>query len=726
MKNVISLPRVVFAAFFLSLAFWALRFHGKLPAITDVFLFSYPCFSVNLREWATGHIPLWDPSTGCGTPQLANSVCAAAYPPFWLWNLTGLSHWLVWMALLHSGFAFIGFYLWARTQKIFPLWAALGALSFAGSLHMVRCWGYPVFSAPQSWTPWVFWAAARWLEEGRPRRWLALALLVGLQFLAGYPFFSFYTLLFLGLWVSTRPLSLNRKITLSLAIPAAAGLAAVHLLPFLDSLSYSTRGGWGSPDQFPYFNKPQEYLTLFSPTALGLPETGSYQGTVANANFMLYFGLIPLIAWVIVGAWRKFEGRAFWGLTPLAWLIWMMGFQFPVWRLLPESFLETLNPSKAVGVFIFATCTCSGLALTRFFRDWPEGERKRIVFSVVAGLWTLDVLSIPFRMMHPVPDPYQKPAIQEWVEKIRQEALGAGSPVEPAHPNHGPQPVASGFAKAAPDESALGGRVLGFRAKGQDAVYGTPEENDPFEKAADEWVENLLANSQEVWGLRGSQAYLSTWTTSMDKLWKAFNKVETFQGALPDVVGVKALFLPVALTAPHYRQVSFERGNYLLVNDSSLGEAWPAREARTFTGQDEILAALLANPSGVKKGGEVWLENVEIRAARRNLPSPTAVGAMGFSRNSTQASYQGNFAGTGWLVWNEAFTPGWKAWLDGKPLPIQRAFGFFMAVPVGSGGVHRVDFRYEPIGFRLGLFVTLVFLGLGMAGVGLLGTRVSP
>lgn len=239
-----SIPtKVVFAVFFLSLALWTVLFYGRLPAITDVFLFTYPSQSVNQMEVAKGFVPLWDAYTGCGMPQLANSLSACAYPPFWLWHWTGLSQWLVWMSLLHSGFAFAGFYLWGRSQKIYPLWAALGGFSFAGSLLMVRCWGYPIFSATQSWMPWAFWAAARWLESGRVRWWMVLTVSISLQVLAGYPFFSFYTLLFLVVWALFQSGSLERKGGLFLAFPAALGLSAVQWLPFLDTLSYSTRGG---------------------------------------------------------------------------------------------------------------------------------------------------------------------------------------------------------------------------------------------------------------------------------------------------------------------------------------------------------------------------------------------------------------------------------------------------------------------------------------------------
>jgi uncharacterized membrane protein YfhO len=70
-----------------------------------------------------------------------------------------------------------------------------------------------------------------------------------------------------------------------------------------------------------------------------------------------------------------------------------------------------------------------------------------------------------------------------------------------------------------------------------------------------------------------------------------------------------------------------------------------------------------------------------------------------------------------WLVWNEAYTPGWRAWMDGKPASIERAFGFFMAVNAPSGGKHSIEFRYEPVSYRLGLFISLFSLWLVFAAV---------
>jgi len=57
------------------------------------------------------------------------------------------------------------------------------------------------------------------------------------------------------------------------------------------------------------------------------------------------------------------------------------------------------------------------------------------------------------------------------------------------------------------------------------------------------------------------------------------------------------------------------------------------------------------------------------------------------------------------LVLTDVFYPGWRAYVDGKPVSIYRAYGVVRAVFV-TGGPHEVLFRYEPDSFRLGSAVT--------------------
>jgi hypothetical protein len=112
---------------------------------------------------------------------------------------------------------------------------------------------------------------------------------------------------------------------------------------------------------------------------------------------------------------------------------------------------------------------------------------------------------------------------------------------------------------------------------------------------------------------------------------------------------------------------------------------------------------------------DAWLN-----APQRSLPISESLVPLGWERNfPTRGSFKGDFgqnnrAGNdAWLIWNEAFTPGWKAWLDGKPASIVKAFGFFMAVAAPDDGIHEVNFRFEPVSFRLGFFLSMIS-GIGL------------
>jgi len=64
------------------------------------------------------------------------------------------------------------------------------------------------------------------------------------------------------------------------------------------------------------------------------------------------------------------------------------------------------------------------------------------------------------------------------------------------------------------------------------------------------------------------------------------------------------------------------------------------------------------------------------------------------------------------LVRGESLTPGWTAYVDGEPVPLQGANILFQGVCVPPGR-HRVDLVYNPETFRFGLFLTLA----AMAGL---------
>ena len=62
--------------------------------------------------------------------------------------------------------------------------------------------------------------------------------------------------------------------------------------------------------------------------------------------------------------------------------------------------------------------------------------------------------------------------------------------------------------------------------------------------------------------------------------------------------------------------------------------------------------------------------------------------------------------GPGVLILADSYFPGWRVFVDGKEEKLLRANYFFRGVGI-SPGDHRVEFRYDPMMFKIGLGVSL-------------------
>ncbi len=64
-------------------------------------------------------------------------------------------------------------------------------------------------------------------------------------------------------------------------------------------------------------------------------------------------------------------------------------------------------------------------------------------------------------------------------------------------------------------------------------------------------------------------------------------------------------------------------------------------------------------------------------------------------------------AGPAYLLLTDAYYPGWRAWVDGQPVPIWRADLLFRAIQVPAG-LHHVQFRFQPRSVRWGALISVL------------------
>ena len=693
--------KILWGFFFLSTLFWIVRFWGHLPATMDTLEYVFPEKWFNVESYQNGRIPLWNPYIACGTPHVANLQSAAFYPFFWLWNLTGLTHWFLTVSLLHGILAAAGFYLWLQSQKISSVPATFCALSFAGSALMVNYWGFPTHLASVAWVPWVFWGAVRLTNRPHLMNWALLAAFWSFQILAGYPFFTFYTALFMGVWMWARNTrSLKKHILHGSAFLAALGITACQWMPFVDYLGYLHREGWG--DNL-FSLRWINYLTIFQPQILGTPGTLAYKGDYPNFIFNnLYLGVVPLM--FFLGSFFSAKSRDFfWKGAALFWFFWLAGMNFFPLRIFPAQWLDRVEPSKASFLFLFCVFTSLGLSLQETVDFSSKKNPLRKWAWMLGALWILDLFAVPDRIVHLVADPYQNSQVRQTAEKARQWT-GEGRMISLRDPNH---------------------------------YYSADVHN--LEDSFRETAQDLVPNTNIVWGLKSARGYLTIFTDGFQNLNRYLQKGYPYDGRVLDAAGVDLILFPNALPGFKFQSRETMGSMVFTKNAGAMGNAWEVSLVKEFPNRQEVFEALL-NPKAFLEN-EVYTEKgtggqaVFLPAVNRGLsgysgPSLldrwTAWGRELFQdethiqnrRNSPcEASFEIASSRKGFLVFDESFSPGWHAWVDGKPKPIFRADGLWMAVLLPETGAHQIFFRYEPASFRLGLFLTLLTLAALATGL---------
>jgi hypothetical protein len=145
----------------------------------------------------------------------------------------------------------------------------------------------------------------------------------------------------------------------------------------------------------------------------------------------------------------------------------------------------------------------------------------------------------------------------------------------------------------------------------------------------------------------------------------------------------------------------------------AMPRAWVAGRQQ-LVGSDHAALDAIARPD---------FDARRVSVTQQRLPglpgSESRAGATGTAEivryRDERVTLRARSSGDGVVVLSDNDYPGWKAKVDGRDVPIERVDYLFRGVRVGAG-THTIEFRYEPLSWRVGWIVSLVALvGLAVA-----------
>jgi hypothetical protein len=700
---------------------------------SDLLDLNYPFKAILEKAISHGHLPLWEPNLSLGFPVLAEGQIGAFYPINIL--LTLLPAHLALNYSVIASFMLAGFwmFIYARSLKRTNFSAFITAITFMFSAFFVVRAKHVNMIASAAWVPFLFWATRKLFQERKLRYATLIGIGLALQFLAGHPEMTFFSLfLFLVYLVFEAFLAVRKDgvdtilplavLSLCTASVVAAGLSAVQILPSLEFTRLTEREEFTVQTATAYPFHPKNLITFISPYYFGNPATGSYREDIRTTGIFWenasYFGLLPLVLaiWAVVSTIRKKPRNPymlFFMLFALLALLLTLGRYTPIygwlWQLLP-GFQLFRFPNRFNLYVIFSLTLLAGvgadLLVTKLMKyrfasitaKGPEGFKftwplKAIpTQTLIAGFILVDlfVFASSYNGTLSTQDFLKTP---QSVERIRQDesVFRMYSLTQ-----YGPSPYAAlGWKK---DPRAL----LAIRQ----AI--PPNNNVMFDLAAfndRSWFEGGLGVKRrgklENWLLNENQN-----AVLVGKVLGTFN-VKYILG-FAEEIGIE-----IEKIEEYNLGEDFAVPLNLFENKQVIPRAVFVPEAEVVQDEDAAFDRLISLEFLPTK-------TVILEKEPQEIP-PQFTGALDMFREEnpvTIAKYEDNevtieadIKDHGFLVLSDLFYPGWKAQIDGSDAEILQANYLVRAIEL-TPGTHTIRFFYDPLSFKIGAIVSGSTIGI--------------
>lgn len=679
--------------------------------------------------WLSGEIPFWNPYSLCGLPLMANSQSAPLYPPHLLALPlpTGLA--MGWLAWFHLFWAGLGLLLFLRREGLSLYASWLGGALWMFSTFFVAWLQLPSVPSTLSWFGWVLWGLSH-LAEGGVRRLWRFALPLAMMLLAGHLQFAFYGVLLIALYTLRLAMAQFRGGWQAgvrfLGLALVGGLlglmvAAPQLLPVLEFSGWSHRVSIASEAGYQAYVRnalPLFHLVaLWFPDAYGHPRAGTYWGAVHYAELALAVGTLGLV-WALVNL-RRPQASGFWWLVVGLALLLALG--TPLLRLfyfyLP-GFSATGSPARVLCLFALGMAVLAGYGYDAFCQ-----HKGRLWYGVGAYVG-LGLLAVVLAMNLLPSGVSREPLIQGMgvmLPRVGALLVIAGLVALALHRNLLSAPLGLGLLVLM---TVLEPFAQGYRYPlyaGREAVF--PEVPVLSAQVSTRDVPQRIAVLNTRWSLYEPPPAVMPPNTSV---MYRYYEVGGYDSLLPRHTKQVLDWINGTDSAP------VENGNMQFVKQPSERLRW-LRVERILTSDGWLSVG--GDASGVYLGraelaeqispdqlAQAWENGVVLLDAEQGTQALQQYGA-GVSVPNAQIEWQEYRANrlrlrvvnpsnqSSWLLLSDTYYPGWRAEVDGSPVPLVRANHAFRAVPIPPG-THEVQMRYIPTHFVAGLIASGTALGV--------------
>ena len=387
------------------LLFWQVTVGKHVFFFRDISLYFYPKRSLVVEAIRHFQIPYWTSMASCGEPVLGAYLSAVFYPLSAVYYVLPMPYSLAWFLVLHTVISGAGAYYMLRAWRVGRSGAAFGAFAWAFSPAFASVLVYASWYTSLAWLPWCLLFAKRITGGAMCRGFAWLSITFAMAVLAAQPepvIFAAVVVVAYAAWDMAA--KARKKLRPGWWRPAAvtvgalltgALLAGVQLVPFVHTLSYSTRSGGLSADEATAWSSvPKNLVQTILPRFYTKRGLGGIHWAGQDWLASVYLGVLV----VVLAAWTVFALRRrrnlFFALGATVFWVLSFGARTPVWRVLFHvlpgvSFIR--YPMKFYLPAAFAMAILAGFAANDFEAAVRKG-RLRAAKELLAVILALAVL----------------------------------------------------------------------------------------------------------------------------------------------------------------------------------------------------------------------------------------------------------------------------------------------------------------------------------------------